>query len=153
MFYKIVSIAPLQSYKLIICFEGSFLKQCDMLPLIRCHKKYFSLHNEMLFSSIKVAAGGYGVSWNDSIEMSSSELWNISTDFILDIEQKKHDFIANIVELRKKQGISQKQLEFVSGIKQPGIARIEKGLTDPQLSTLLRLLKPLGKTIGIIPLD
>ncbi|BBE81830.1 hypothetical protein NTHiID19_14170 [Haemophilus influenzae] len=48
--------------------------------------------------------------------------------------------------------ISQKQLETLSGVKQPMIARIEKGQTNPQLETLLKLLAPLGKTLSIVPL-
>ena len=32
------------------------------------------------------------------------------------------------------------------------IARIEKGQTNPQLETLLKLLAPLGKTLSIVPL-
>ena len=40
----------------------------------------------------------------------------------------------------------------MSGIKQPVISRMEKGITDPQLSTVVRLLNSLGKTLDIVPL-
>ena len=41
----------------------------------------------------------------------------------------------------------------MSGVKQPIIARMEKGYTSPQLDTLLKVLAPLGKTLAIVPLD
>lgn len=61
--------------------------------------------------------------------------------------------IKELITARQQFGISQKQLETLSGVKQPVIARIEKGQTNPQLETLLKLLAPLGKTLSIVPLS
>lgn len=61
--------------------------------------------------------------------------------------------IGELIKARQEQGISQKRLEELSGVKQPIIARTEKGNTNPQISTLLKLLVPLGKTLAIVPLD
>ena len=35
---------------------------------------------------------------------------------------------------------------------QPLIVHLEKGQTDPQLTTIMKILAPLGKTIVILPL-
>ena len=35
---------------------------------------------------------------------------------------------------------------------QPVIVHLEKGQTDPQLTTIMKILAPLGKTIVILPL-
>lgn len=61
--------------------------------------------------------------------------------------------IGEIIKARQEQGISQKRLEEMSGVKQPIIARMEKGYTSPQLDTILKVLAPLGKTLAIVPLD
>ncbi len=58
-----------------------------------------------------------------------------------------------IVEERKRQGITQKQLEQLSGVKQPIIARLECGTTSPQIETVLKVLKPLGMTLAVVPLE
>ena len=42
-------------------------------------EKYLDLKNKVLFAQAKVDAGGYGVSWNDDIDISEYELWNIGT--------------------------------------------------------------------------
>jgi predicted transcriptional regulator len=60
--------------------------------------------------------------------------------------------VAMMMELanaRQERGISKKKLEELSGVKQPVIARMEKGSTSPQLDTVLKVLAPLGKTLYI----
>lgn len=60
--------------------------------------------------------------------------------------------ISAMVEAREEQGISQRKLAELSGVKQPVIARIEKGYSNPRLDTILKLLAALGKTLAIVPL-
>lgn len=61
--------------------------------------------------------------------------------------------IGELIKARKEKGISQKKLEELSGVKQPIIARMEKGTTSPQIDTILKILLPLGKTLAIVPLE
>lgn len=61
--------------------------------------------------------------------------------------------IGEIVKARQEQGISQKKLEELSGVKQPIIARMEKGNTSPQIDTVLKVLAALGKTLAVVPLQ
>ena len=60
--------------------------------------------------------------------------------------------IGEMIKARQEKGLSQKKLEELSGVKQPIIARMEKGRTSPQLDTILKLLAPLGKTLAVVPL-
>ncbi|MBR0464540.1 MAG: helix-turn-helix transcriptional regulator [Clostridia bacterium] len=60
--------------------------------------------------------------------------------------------ITAMIEARGEMGISQRQLEELSGVKQPQIARMERGNADPQLGTLLRVLNAMGKTLAIVPI-
>lgn len=62
----------------------------------------------------------------------------------------KVDLITLMREARHEREISQKKLEEISGVKQSVIAKLELGVTDPQLSTVLRILLPLGKTLKIV---
>ncbi len=58
--------------------------------------------------------------------------------------------IGEIIKARQEKGISQKKLEELSGVKQPVIARMERGTSNPQIDTILKLLAPLGKTLAIV---
>lgn len=61
--------------------------------------------------------------------------------------------MKQLVEARRSQGITQKQLEQLSGVSQPVIARMESGSTSPQIGTLIKVLRPLGLTMKIVPVS
>ena len=61
--------------------------------------------------------------------------------------------ITELIQARQEQGLSQKQLEELSGVKQPVIARMERGTSTPSVSTIMKLLVPLGKKLAIVPLE
>jgi DNA-binding XRE family transcriptional regulator len=61
--------------------------------------------------------------------------------------------IGEIIAARKGSGITQAELDALCGVNQTHIARIENKKTDPQLSTILKILKPLGKTLAVVDAD
>ena len=61
--------------------------------------------------------------------------------------------VGEIIKARHEKGISQKKLEELSGVKQPIIARMERGSTSPQLDTVLKILAPLGKSLAVVDID
>jgi DNA-binding XRE family transcriptional regulator len=61
--------------------------------------------------------------------------------------------LGEIIKARQESGVTQKDLEKASGVRQPVIARMERGTTDPQLSTVVKVLASLGKTLAIVPLE
>lgn len=63
------------------------------------------------------------------------------------------EILCAFVEARKNKKISQRDLEKLSGIKQPMIARIEKEDADPRLGTIIKYLRPLGMTLAIVPAE
>jgi DNA-binding XRE family transcriptional regulator len=61
--------------------------------------------------------------------------------------------MLELIRARRERGISQKKLEELSGVRQPVIARMERGNTNPQIDTVLKVLAPLGKTLAVVPLE
>lgn len=61
--------------------------------------------------------------------------------------------ISELIKARQENGLTQKELEAASGVKQPVIARMERGTTDPQLSTVMKVLASLGKTLAVVPIE
>lgn len=61
--------------------------------------------------------------------------------------------MCQLIEARQKKGYTQRKLEELSGVKQPVIARMEKGITMPRLDTIMKVLFPLGLTLKIEPLE
>lgn len=64
----------------------------------------------------------------------------------------KAALINTVVDTRNERGLTQRQLAELTGIKQPVIARFERNQTDPQLSTVIKILFALGKTMEVVAL-
>ena len=81
--------------------------------------------------------------WDDALE---KELFSAE-----EIEENnlKAKLICELIAARQEHGISQRDLEKLSGVKQPAIARMESGASSPTLDTLIKVLVPLGKTLYI----
>ena len=67
--------------------------------------------------------------------------------------QLEKDLISAIITIRDERGLSQAELAKLCGMKQPAIARLERGTHSPQLDSLLKILSPLGYTLKIVPLE
>ena len=65
----------------------------------------------------------------------------------------KAAIVAEMVRARKENGITQQELEKRSGVRQPVIARMEKGNTHTQLDTVLKVLAAMGKTLTVVPIS
>lgn len=76
---------------------------------------------------------------------------NYTTEEI-EIIDTKAEFLLALNKLRKEQGLTQKDLEERTGIKQSTIAKIEKGSINPSFNNILKLLNAMGKTLKIASL-
>ena len=59
------------------------------------------------------------------------------------------DIITKIIERRQELGISQRELEKLTGVRQEAICRIENMKNMPQLDTLIKLMEPLGLRLSV----
>ncbi len=76
MFHKIKNVFPLPEYKLSVQFAEGVTKIYDVKPLFQRIPIFKSLENNNAFSGVYVDIGGYGVIWNDELDLSCDELWN-----------------------------------------------------------------------------
>lgn len=56
-----------------------------------------------------------------------------------------------VVAARKRKGFTQRELSARTGIPQPMISAIERGLQDPRHSTLERILAACGHEVDVVP--
>ena len=76
MFHKIKSVTPMADYVLNVQFAEGVTKQYDVELLFERYSMFLPLkdHPE-LFSSVEVDVGGYGIIWNDDIDIACDELY------------------------------------------------------------------------------
>ena len=61
----------------------------------------------------------------------------------------EYDIIQAMIDARKKQNITQKELALRTGITQADISRIENGNRNPSLNMLKKLANGLGMTLRV----
>ena len=66
-----------------------------------------------------------------------------------DALEAEFDIIQAMIDARKKQNITQKELSERTGITQADISRIENGTRNPSLEMLKRLAKGLGMRVKV----
>lgn len=80
MFYRVKEVQPLPSYNVLVGFVTGERKRYNVAPLFEKWDVFKALSNVAgLFEQVKVDAGGYGISWNDDIDLSCNELWENGT--------------------------------------------------------------------------
>ncbi len=59
--------------------------------------------------------------------------------------------ISAIIERRNELGISQRELAAICGLPHSSVARIESCSVKPNVETMLKIMKPLGITLSVVP--
>ena len=76
MFHKVKTVNVIPDYRLSIQFAEGVTKIYDLKPLFEKWPIFRNLKNDdTLLYSVEVDAGGYGIIWNDNIDLSCDELF------------------------------------------------------------------------------
>lgn len=75
MFHKIKTVSAMPDYKLSVQFCEGVTKIYDVKPLFEQLPVFAALQNEEEFFGVAVDVGGYGIIWNDKLDLSCDELW------------------------------------------------------------------------------
>ena len=68
------SVEPLKNMWLKVRFEGDVVKYYDCSRLLS-PSTFSLLEKEWFLKTVRRDSGGYGVSWNDQVDLAESELW------------------------------------------------------------------------------
>ena len=79
MFHKISNVKPLQNMLLFVEFRDGteVIYNAEKLPAV--NELFNDLKNNEIFSQVKVDIGGYGISWNDDLDLAGEEIWENGT--------------------------------------------------------------------------
>ena len=105
MFHKVNSVAPLENYQLLVHFWDGTTKIYDVNPLFEKWPRFNALKEHGLFDEVCVDIGGYGVIWNDQIDLSCDELWENGK-----IAKTPFDDIVSFTDASKIWGLSESTL-------------------------------------------
>lgn len=76
MFHKVKNVSPCPDYKLSVQFSEGVTKLYDVKPLFQQIEAFrILLDAPEVFGCVSVDVGGYGVIWDDDLDLSCDELW------------------------------------------------------------------------------
>ena len=76
MFHKIKSVRALPDYCLFVNFSEGVSKKYDVKLLFERYEAFRSFQNHPeLFAEVQVDQGGYGIMWNDDLDLSCDEIY------------------------------------------------------------------------------
>lgn len=80
MFHKIKNVSPLPEYELSVQFSEGVTKIYDVKKLFDKMPIFKALVDSGDFGGVYVDIGGYGIVWNDELDLSCDELWTNGTE-------------------------------------------------------------------------
>ena len=148
MFHKAVNLTFQKGTAFDVLFQDGITKRYDISNLFDKYPQLKALNDRNLFLQGKLM-GGYGIMWNDELDIETETVYEDGKT----ISKNKTPInllVANAVSAaRAKSGLSQKELSKLTGIDQSDISKIERGLSNPSISTLERIAKALGGNLSI----
>lgn len=151
MTHRIQTVKAKENYIIEARFFDGQMVQYDVKPLFVIFPQFKIFErDEELFKVVKVDQGGYGISWNDDLDLDAETIWE---DGVL-IEATKvpdvnHLLAYKLLLARQHMQVTQKELAQRTGIYQADISKIERGIGNPSLSTLNRLAEGLGMELQV----
>lgn len=75
MFHKIISLETLPNYVLLVGFDDETYKRFDLKPYFENYPQFKSLTDDGLYEQAQIDVGGYGVIWNDYLDVSAESIY------------------------------------------------------------------------------
>ncbi len=151
MNHRIERVRALPNFIIEARFIGGEVKQYNVTTLFEQFPQFCVFTTQpSLFEQVQVDTGGYGISWNDELDLDADVVWDNGVLVEVCQETDMNRLIAYQFALaRQNAHITQKQLSEKTGIYQAEISKIERGIGNPSIATLQRLAEGLGMKLEI----
>ena len=152
MFHKATDLKFLDGTLLEVSFRDGKVIHCDMSALFSKYPKLEKLKDRALFLSGKLM-GSYGIVWNDDLDIETETIYEEGELIRIDRPSISLEVGDVVMAARARKGITQKELSDITGIDQSDISKIERGVSNPSVSTLSRIADALDSKLVIMMED
>lgn len=78
MEHRIQSVKPLENLIISVFFQNGVEKKLDMRELFLVFPQFRIFEHDMeLFRQVQPDVGGYGIIWNDDLDLAAEDIWKI----------------------------------------------------------------------------
>jgi hypothetical protein len=74
---KMLSVRALDGMKLLISFENGAKKQLDVNPYMKRFQPFKELSDRKVFENVVIDKSGFGIIWNDRVDISGCDAWEL----------------------------------------------------------------------------
>lgn len=139
----------LEDVTLELTFQDGKVIRYNMARLFSKYPQLEELRrNRKLFLSGHLDVGGYGVIWNDELDIDATSVYECGEVVGHEDTTINQQIGVLLATTREGQGLTQVELSKLSHVDQGDISKIEKGLGNPTIAKINKLFKALGKSIS-----
>lgn len=131
-------------------FLNGRVKRYNILSLADKFPQLNLLKNRKLFESAQLM-GWSGVYWNDELDVDCDTVYSEGKDVTKEYDDVETVIVGYLIKQRRvRAGLTQKELAQICGIDQSDISKIEKGIANPSVRTLIRIANGLDSKLDIV---
>lgn len=99
---KISEVIPLKNHKIIVMFNNGLIRKYDLEKIIENKHELNILMNDIkYYSSVKIKASGYEISWGENIFLTSASLLNKGTEVPLNKDEMQQIMSSIIINTQE----------------------------------------------------
>lgn len=150
MKHRIYKVFLTNDYELDVTFYTGEVKRFDIRRLASYERRFEELlrHDDEI-KKMSIGKDDLDVSWNIQgvdYTIKSDSIWD---DGVLmervNVDDVKMRLARHLIILRDSLGITQKELALISGVHQADISNIERGLANPSIETVGKLVRAMDR--------
>ena len=156
MSHKIYSIENKTDYLMEVTFFDGEIRELNLKLLIETYPEYRECVADMLgrINEIAIAKSRNGVILPGGVNVDNETVyWNAYSVRTGSVSDPLISFADALIDARELKGISQRELEEKSGVRQAEISKIERGEGNPSLKTMGKLFRAVGRELDFGNLD
>lgn len=148
MFHRAVDLTFTGDTEVEVTFIDGKVMCYDISELFKEIPPLEALRNKALFASGYLSQGGYGIIWNDDLDLDIETIY-YNGHLIKELPPFSSAIGEEVKRVRAEAGLSQQELADMTGIDQSDISKIERGASNPTIGTLERIANALGGKLVI----
>ena len=148
MFHRAIDLKFIEDTEVEVTFRDGKVMRYDVSVLFDSIPSLRSLKSRELFTSGNLSPGGYGIIWNDDLDLDIETIYH-DGNLIKELPTFASTVSEEIRRVRAEAGLTQKDLAELTGIDQSDISKIERGMSNPTIGTLERIADAMGGKLVI----
>jgi len=77
---EILEVTPLDNLNLLVGFKNGTRKNLDINPYLKKFSAFQKLVDRGVFENVKVDSSGWGIVWNEEIDLSACDAWEFGVN-------------------------------------------------------------------------